>query len=177
MKPTTCVHAALLAIAFCVAAACGSAPRDNDAGDQKAWGTKMAREGFWREALFRYQRAAALRPNDPEILSNLAVAFEATGEPARALGIYRRALELAPEDQKIKRNYARFAEYYTSAQRAPAAAATGATAPAAAAAAPGAGAEAPPAPPATAPPAATASPAPVPAAPAPADPPAKESPK
>jgi len=122
VRPTTCAPAAFLAVLLAVllplASACGSAPRENDAADQKAWGTRMAQQGFWREALFRYQRAAALRPDDPQILSNLAVAFEATGEPARALAIYRRALELAPGDERIKRNYARFAEYYTSAQRA-----------------------------------------------------------
>ena len=36
----------------------------------------------------------------------------------KALTAYKRALELAPNNQKIKRNYARFAEYYTSVQRA-----------------------------------------------------------
>ncbi len=77
----------------------------------------MARNGFWREALFRFEKAAAERPDDAEIQNNLAVAFEAVGETARALTAYRRAIELAPADAKIKRNYARFAEYYTAVQR------------------------------------------------------------
>jgi Flp pilus assembly protein TadD len=78
----------------------------------------MAQQGFWREALFRFERAAKLAPEDPELQNNLAVAFEAVGETARALAAYKRALELRPDDVKIKRNYARFAEYYTSLQRA-----------------------------------------------------------
>ncbi len=98
---------------------CASTPEAAaNAADQKAYGAKMAQQGFWREALFRFERAAKLAPDDPEILNNLAVASEAVGETARALAAYKRALELRPDDAKIKRNYARFAEYYTSLQRA-----------------------------------------------------------
>ena len=98
---------------------CASTPKAAaNAADQKAYGAKMAQRGFWREALFRFDRAAKLAPDDPEILNNLAVASEAVGETARALAAYKRALELRPDDAKIKRNYARFAEYYTSLQRA-----------------------------------------------------------
>jgi Flp pilus assembly protein TadD len=84
----------------------------------------MAKAGFWREALFRFEKAAELRPDDAEIQNDLAVAYESTGDTARALAAYKRALELAPNDQRIKRNYARFAEYYTSVQRATAPAGT-----------------------------------------------------
>ncbi len=77
----------------------------------------MAGRGFWREALFRFERANELKPNDAEILNNLGVAYEALGESAKALAAYRRALELSPDDTQIKRNYARFAEYYAGAQR------------------------------------------------------------
>ena len=100
-------------------AACASTPGDAaGAADQKSYGAKMAQQGFWREALFRFERASKLAPEDPEILNNLAVASEAVGETARALAAYKKALELRPDDAKIKRNYARFAEYYTSLQRA-----------------------------------------------------------
>ena len=85
---------------------------------QNSYGSEMARKGFWREALFRYEKAAALKPDNPEVQNNLGVAYESVGETSRALAAYKRALELAPGDPKIKRNYARFAEYYTSVQRA-----------------------------------------------------------
>ena len=108
-----------LLFAFAVTlSGCASTPKDAaQASDQKAYGAKMAQGGFWREALFRFDRAARLAPEDPEILNNIAVASEAVGETARALAAYKRALELRPDDAKIKRNYARFAEYYTSLQR------------------------------------------------------------
>lgn len=108
----------LLAIVVCLPG-CSSASGDAaSAADQKAYGARMAERGFWREALFRFERASKLAPDDPEVLNNLAVACEAVGETARALAAYKRALELKPEDARIKRNYARFAEYYTSLQRA-----------------------------------------------------------
>lgn len=111
--------ALLVAVAAAGTVACAS-PQSRDAGwkAQNSYGSEMARKGFWREALFRYEKAAALHPDNPEVQNNLGVAYESIGETSRALAAYKRALELAPEDSKIKRNYARFAEYYTSVQRA-----------------------------------------------------------
>lgn len=124
-----------------------------DANAQKKYGTEMAAKGFWREALFRYELAAKQAPGDAEVQNNLAVAYESLGETARALAHYRKALEISPENEKIKRNYARFAEYYTAVQRA-----AGATGPALAPAVPARGT--PPA--ASVPPPASPSPTPTP---------------
>ncbi len=110
----------LVAIAAAGTVACASSrPKDADVWkSQNSYGSEMARKGFWREALFRYEKAAALHPDNPEVQNNLGVAYESVGETSRALAAYKKALELAPQDAKIKRNYARFAEYYTSVQRA-----------------------------------------------------------
>jgi len=113
----TLVLSALLVVVATASPSCSTAPKGNDAKGQKAYGAYMARRGYWREALFRFRLAAALRPNDPEILNDLAVAHESLGETAEALAAYKKALELAPQDSQIRRNYARFAEYYTAAQR------------------------------------------------------------
>jgi len=133
------VAIALFAGALLAAAGCSSSAPDEGWKAQKAYGAKMAEKGFWREALFRFERAASQRPEDPQIQNDLAVAYESVGETARALAAYKRALELAPGDSKIKRNYARFAEYYTSVQRAgsgPAPSAPASSAPAASSPAP-----------------------------------------
>jgi len=112
--------ALLVAAAAAGVVACASAHSRDAAAwkTQNSYGSEMARKGFWREALFRYERAAALHPDNPEVQNNLGVAYESIGETSRALAAYKKALELAPQDAKIKRNYARFAEYYTSVQRA-----------------------------------------------------------
>ena len=112
---------AVVAAFGALGAACASSPssqNDHAWQAEKSYGSQMARRGYWREALFRYERAASMKPNDPQIQNNLAVAYESIGDTTRALAAYKRALELAPQDAKIKRNYARFAEYYTSVQRA-----------------------------------------------------------
>ena len=112
--------ALLVAAAAAGSFACASPSARSAAAwkDQNSYGSEMARKGFWREALFRYEKAAALHPDNPEVQNNLGVAYESIGETSRALAAYKKALELAPQDAKIKRNYARFAEYYTSVQRA-----------------------------------------------------------
>jgi Flp pilus assembly protein TadD len=123
--------ALLVAVAAAGVVACAS-PQSRDAAAwraQNSYGSEMARKGFWREALFRYEKAAAMRPDSPEVQNNLGVAYESIGETSRALAAYKKALELAPQDSKIKRNYARFAEYYTSVQRASSLPAPSASAP------------------------------------------------
>ncbi|HEX5854991.1 MAG TPA: tetratricopeptide repeat protein, partial [Thermoanaerobaculia bacterium] len=108
-----------VALAAAAAGACSSGSKSGaDWKSQSSYGTTMARKGFWHEALFRYEKAVREKPDDAQLQNNLAVAYESVGETSRALAAYKRALELAPQDPKIKRNYARFAEYYTSVQRA-----------------------------------------------------------
>ena len=107
-----------LAVALGATPGCASNPVAASAAAEKHYGARMAKQGFWHEALFRFRRALALAPNDAEIQNDLAVAYEAVGETANALAAYRRALELAPEETHVRRNYARFAEYYTASQRA-----------------------------------------------------------
>lgn len=99
---------------FLFASGCGSYSNTESSKSQIAFGTRVARQGLWREAAFRFEQAIAKDPNNARAHNNLAVALEASGEFARALVEYKKALELAPNDTYIRRNYARFAEFYTS---------------------------------------------------------------
>ena len=106
---------ALVALgAFLIVSGCTSYSRPEKAETQLAFGSNVARKGLWREAAFRFERAVQKEPNNARAHNNLAVALEAGGEFARALAEYKRALELDPSDTYIRRNYARFAEFYTS---------------------------------------------------------------
>lgn len=99
----------------CLAASgCASYTQTDRAKSQIAFGSEVAHKGLWREAAFRFEQAIAREPGNPRAHNNLAVALEATGEFARALAEYKKALELGPNDSYIRRNYARFAEFYTS---------------------------------------------------------------
>ncbi len=118
----------LLVLLSCIAGCfigCAGYSRTDKAASQLAFGTEVARKGLWREASFRFEQAIAREPNNARAHNNLAVALEATGEYARALGEYKRALELDPKDTYIRRNYARFAEFYTSYTRTTGKAASG----------------------------------------------------
>jgi tetratricopeptide (TPR) repeat protein len=77
-------------------------------------GVGAARSGYWQEALFRFENAREKGLTNAPLLNNMAVAQEALGRYEEALATYRAALELAPRDAVIRRNYARFAEFYTS---------------------------------------------------------------
>jgi Tfp pilus assembly protein PilF len=104
-----------IAVSVCLmAAGCTSYSNTERAKSQIAFGADVARKGLWREAAFRFEQAIAKDPKSARAHNNLAVALEATGEFARALIEYKKALELDPNDNYIRRNYARFAEFYTS---------------------------------------------------------------
>lgn len=81
-------------------------------GRQLEFGVEMARRGLWSEALFRFRRADAEDPENARILNNLAVAHEAVGLFDEALELYKRAVKLEPANPELKRNYARFVEFY-----------------------------------------------------------------
>lgn len=72
----------------------------------------MAQRGLWSEALFRFRQADRATPGDPQVLNNLAVAYEAVGLFDEALETYKSALKLDPANRELRRNYARFIEFY-----------------------------------------------------------------
>jgi Flp pilus assembly protein TadD len=106
--------AVLVLSSLIVVNGCTSYSNTDRAKSQIAFGAEVARKGHWREATFRFEQAVTKEPGNPRAHNNLAVALEASGEYARALAEYKKALELAPKDDYIRRNYARFAEFYTS---------------------------------------------------------------
>lgn len=101
----------LLAVLFPLAACSGNA-QPNQAASQLAFGVDMARRGLWNEALFRFQQAERLDPQNARIQSNMGVAYEAAGQFDKALEAYQKALRLAPNDREIRANYGRFVEFY-----------------------------------------------------------------
>lgn len=78
---------------------------------QDNFGVQMARMNLWREALFRFQRAVDINPQDAMARNNLAVAYEANGDFEKARKEYLEALKLDRSNQYIQKNYSRFVEF------------------------------------------------------------------
>lgn len=102
---------AVLFVLGCSSHSAASAPRP---GAQLAFGAQMAQRGLWAEARFRFEQVAKLDPSNARALANLAVSLEALGRFDEARATYERALKLEPGNVEIKRNQARFEEFYTS---------------------------------------------------------------
>ncbi len=108
--PLVAAFVSLVLLAPPVAGARDKASRSVES--QLGFGVQMARQGLWSEALFRFQEAEKLEPENARILSNLGVAYEATGKFDLALDAYQRALKISPSDKDIRNNYGRFVEFY-----------------------------------------------------------------
>jgi len=106
------VPAAVVLVAL--TACSSSAPGRLSAEHEMRFGVEAGRRGYWQEALFRFERARAQEPANGELLNNLAVTQEALGRFEDALATYKDALKAEPKNQNIRRNYARFAEFYSS---------------------------------------------------------------
>jgi Flp pilus assembly protein TadD len=82
----------------------------SDAKKQVEFGIAVAQRGLWREAIYRWERAAQIDPKYAEALNNLAIAYEHEGDLEKARVAYEKALELEPNNALIKQNYELFKE-------------------------------------------------------------------
>jgi Flp pilus assembly protein TadD len=101
----------LLAFALTLAAVAPlRADARDDAKKQVEFGISVAQRGLWREAIYRWQRAAQLDPSYAAAYNNLAVAYEHEGDFEKARQSYEKAVELEPNNALIKQNYELFKE-------------------------------------------------------------------
>lgn len=91
--------------------------RESLSKEQVAFGIEVARLGLWREAVYRWEKAVELDPDNASARNNLAVAYEQSGEFESANDEYERALELAPNNLYIRQNYELFREAYERKKR------------------------------------------------------------
>ena len=86
------------------------ADQREEARSQVEFGIDVAQKGLWREAMYRWERAADIDPNYAAAYNNLAVAYEHEGMLDKARRAYERALELEPNNALIRQNYELFKE-------------------------------------------------------------------
>jgi Flp pilus assembly protein TadD len=80
------------------------------AKEQVEFGIKVAQNGLWNEALYRWKRAVELDPTYAAAWNNLAIAFEHEGRFEDARQAYEKALQLDSKNMLIRQNYDLFKE-------------------------------------------------------------------
>jgi Flp pilus assembly protein TadD len=98
-------------VVFMVAApAVAWADNRDKSKEQVEFGIKVAENGLWNEALYRWQKAVELDPTYAAAWNNLAIAYEHEGKFDQAKKAYEKALELDPKNLMIRQNYDLFKE-------------------------------------------------------------------
>lgn len=77
---------------------------------QVEFGIRVAQNGLWREALYRWERAVELDPTYAPAWNNLAIAYEQAGRFDDARNAYETAIKLDPKNAMIRQNYDLFKE-------------------------------------------------------------------
>src|SRR6185436_6868862 len=91
----------------------------DSAKEQMQFGVKAAKDGLWREALFRWEKSIKLDPTNARLMNNLAVAYEIAGDFQQAEALYQHALQVDPGNREIKQNFDLFLSYYKQIQSRP----------------------------------------------------------
>ena len=80
------------------------------AKSQVEFGIRVAQNGLWKEARYRWEKAVELDPSYAQAWNNLAIAYEHEGKFEEARKAYEKALELDPKNLLIRQNYDLFKE-------------------------------------------------------------------
>jgi Tfp pilus assembly protein PilF len=104
-------------VAMAVFATAAYAADRKEARSQVEFGIKVAAQGLWREAIYRWERAVELDPTYAAAYNNLAVAYETSGQFEKAKKAYEKAIELDPKNTYIRQNFDLFKEINDRANR------------------------------------------------------------
>lgn len=96
--------------ALTAAAPAAYADARSSAKSQVEFGIKVAQNGLWKEAAYRWEKAVQIDPTYSAAWNNLAIAYEHEGKFEEARKAYEKALELDPKSLLIRQNYDLFKE-------------------------------------------------------------------
>src|SRR6478672_9847248 len=89
----------------------------SQAKEQVDFGIKVAQNGLWKEATYRWIKATEIDPTYAAAWNNLAIAYEQQGNFPEAQKAYEKAVQLDPKNQMIRQNYDLFKEINDRAKR------------------------------------------------------------
>jgi Flp pilus assembly protein TadD len=108
---------ALAVLGIAISATLAQAADRKAAVEQVSFGIDAAKNGLWREATYRWERAVELDPSYAAAFNNLAIAYEQAGLFEKAKQAYQKAAELDPKNTYIKQNIDLFKEINDRANR------------------------------------------------------------
>jgi Tfp pilus assembly protein PilF len=103
-------HLALALFLALASAPTAWAEQRGQAKEQVEFGIQVAQRGLWKEAIYRWERAAQLDPTYAAAFNNLAVAYEHEGQLGKARDAYEKAIALEPNNALVRQNYDLFKE-------------------------------------------------------------------
>jgi Tfp pilus assembly protein PilF len=103
-------RALILTVALIGSSSAVYADARSDAKSQVEFGIKMAQNGLWKEAAYRWKKAVELDPTYAAAWNNLAIAYEHQGDFENAEEAYSKAVDLDPDNMLIRQNYDLFRE-------------------------------------------------------------------
>ena len=108
-----------VAIAGLLAAVAQPAYADarSEAKSQVEFGIKVAQNGLWKEAPYRWEKAVELDPTYAAAWNNLGIGYEHEGRFEDARKAYEKAVTLDPKNILIRQNYDLFKEINDRAKR------------------------------------------------------------
>jgi Tfp pilus assembly protein PilF len=103
-------RALVFAAALVAFAAPASADQRSSAKAQVDFGIKVAQNGLWKEATYRWEKAVEIDPTYAAAWNNLAIGYEHEGKFEEARQAYDKAIALDPKNLLIRQNYDLFKE-------------------------------------------------------------------
>ena len=87
------------------------------AKSQVDFGIKVAQNGLWKEATYRWEKAVEIDPSYAAAWNNLGIGYEHEGRFEEARKAYEKAVALDPKNILIRQNYDLFKEINDRAKR------------------------------------------------------------
>jgi Flp pilus assembly protein TadD len=117
IRAFTIARAVVVAGLLAVVAQPAFADARSDAKSQVEIGIKVAQNGLWKEATYRWQRAVEIDPTYAAAWNNLGIGYEHEGRFEEARKAYEKAVALDPKNILIRQNYDLFKEINDRAKR------------------------------------------------------------
>ena len=109
-RPAMILRSLVVAASLLASVSTAYADARSESKSQTEFGIKVAQNGLWKEATFRWEKATQIDPTYAEAWNNLAIGYEHQGRFEDAERAYKKALELSPKNTLIRQNYDLFSE-------------------------------------------------------------------